>query len=323
MPIYVYLDWNIFNKIEKLDELSEDERDAYSSIKNIILYEKIVTPYSNAHMSDLARGYLKNPEFGKGHLSNITFLTNNLCIVQYWGESKATWHYRDPQEFLDSTIKESEGITKSFGELLYMDGEPLLNSMWSLQKMVMRLQPVDEKFKEIYKVEPVFNQMFPRTKVEMNMLAMCEDLFQFSTRIKTDYVLYRNFQKYLTQLRLKMPQYQKLLLKNQREVLALPQYLSWDKMVDDNVQKLKSTSPNAAYDRIVNEFTSTDLKGYSQDERFANMIDDALHTFYAAHCDYFVTIDKRCSDKAKKVYEKLKIKTIVVNPTEFTSAFTI
>jgi hypothetical protein len=64
-------------------------------------------------------------------------------------------------------------------------------------------------------------------------------------------------------------------------------------------------------------FTKTDLKGYSSDERFANMIDDGLHCFYVAHCDYFVTIDRRCSDKSKRVYKTLKISTEVMNPDEF------
>jgi len=156
----------------------------------------------------------------------------------------------------------------------------------------------------------------------MNHLALCEDLFQFSSRIKTDYVLYRNFQKFLIQLRVKMPQYQKLLLKNQ-QIIGKPEYLSWEKLVDKSINQTKITSPNASYDQILNLFTTTDLKGYSPDERFANMIDDALHTFYAAHCNYFITIDKRCTDKAKMVYQKLKINCEVITPQEFLEKATL
>jgi hypothetical protein len=319
MQIPTYLDWNVFNKIEKQDQLDVVEKEIYSKIEEQVLNGTLIAPYSNAHISDLARGYLKNPDFTEGHLKTIERLTQNLCIVQYWSEQKVKWHYREPKEFLDSTLEETDMTAGSFAELLYMDGEPLVNSLWDLQKTVMRIKRVDESFKEIYKLDPVFNQIFPRTKTEMNQLSLCEDLFQFSFRIKIDFALYRNFQKFLTQMRLKMPQYQKMITKTQQKVIGKPHYLDWDKLVDESAVQFKNTSPNAAYDKIINLFTSTDLKGYSQDERFANMIDDALHCFYGAHCQYFVTNDKRCSDKAKKVYEKLKLPSFVVTPAEFYS----
>ena len=319
MATHAYLDWNIFNKLEKIDQLNANEKEIYLKIKDEILIGRIITPYSNAHMSDLARGYRKNPEYTEGHLKTIEELTHNLCIVQYWGEQRVRWHYREPREFLDSTVEESDMTTKSFADLMYFDDEPFLNSLWDLRKSLLRMQRIDESFKEIYKVDPVFNHIFPRTKVEMNHLALCEDIYQFSFRIKTDYALYRNFQKVLTQMRQKMPQYQKMIVKSQQKVIGKPAYLDWEKLVDDSSVNFKDTSANGAYDRVVNLFTTTDLKGYRQDERFANMIDDALHCFYAAHCDYFVTIDKRCADKAKKVYEKLKLNCLVVTPAEFYS----
>ena len=317
MPILAYLDWNVFNKIEKIEELTVPEREVYVAIKENIISGKIGVPYSNAHISDLARGYLKNPAYTDDHLHTINLLTAQLCIVQYWGEQKVRWHYRNPQEFLDSTLEESDITAKSFSDLLYMDGEPLLNSLWDIQKQLLRMMPVDASFQEIYKVDAIFKSIFPRTKTEMNRLALCEDIFDFSSRIKTDYVLYRHFQKFLTQLRMKLPQYQKLYSNAQQKVIGKPEYLSWDKMVDRAMADSKYKSRNGAYDKIFNLFTTIDLKGYSSDERFANLIDDALHCFYAAHCDYFVTIDRRCSDKAKKVFEQLKLDSKVVTPSEF------
>lgn len=317
MSIYAYLDWNVFNKIEKLDQLENDEKEIYSKIKEAILNGTIIVPYSNAHISDLARGWAKNPAYTDEHIKTIETLTNNLCIVQYWGKPKLIWHYRQPREFLESTLAESKMTSESFSELMYMDDEPVMNAILDLRKTLLKLQPVPEAFKEIYKADPIFNQIYPRTKAEMNMLALCEDLYQFSNRIKTDYVLYKNFQKFLVQLRLKFPQYQKMLNNAQQKIIGKPNYLNWEQLVDRSAAQFKSTSTNADYDKIMSLFTTTDLKGYSPDERFANMIDDALHCFYAAHCDYFVTIDKRCSNKARKVYEKLKLNCSVLTPQEF------
>lgn len=33
MSNYIYLDWNIFNKIEKMDDLDEEEKQVYSTIE--------------------------------------------------------------------------------------------------------------------------------------------------------------------------------------------------------------------------------------------------------------------------------------------------
>ncbi len=61
--MYVYLDWNIFNKIEQIAELSGETEDLYQGIESAIISKKIITPYSNAHISDLIRGFKKNPKF--------------------------------------------------------------------------------------------------------------------------------------------------------------------------------------------------------------------------------------------------------------------
>lgn len=320
MAISAYLDWNVFNKIEKIEQLDDIERRVYEIIKADIISGIVVVPYSNAHISDLARGYLKNPAFVDEHISTINLLTNQLCIVQYWGEQKARWHYRDPKEFLDSTLNENDMTAKSFSDLLYMDGESLLNALWGIQKELLRMQPVSDRIQDLYNIDPIFKSIFPRTINEMNLLALCEDIFAFSSRIKIDYVLYRHFQKLLTQLRTRLPQYQNLYSNAQQKVIGRPEYLSWDKIVDRVMENSKYKSPNGAYDKIFNLFTTIDLKGYSTDERFANMIDDALHCFYAAHCDYFVTVDRRCRNKAEKVFEQLKLTSKVIDPSEFVTS---
>lgn len=315
--IYAYLDWNIFNRIEKIDSESDSsQKNIYSAIESAIHQGTIISPYSNAHINDLHRGYLKNPDYIENHLSIIEKLSNNLCIVQYWGEKQAKWHYREPKEFFNSTIEDSDHVAESFSQLFNFENEPLIKLYGQMKNNLLRMQSVDEKFKEIYKVDPIFNLIYPRTKVEMNMLALCEDLYDFSYRIKRDYILYKNFRKFLNQFRLKFPQYQKLLQNIQNNVIGSPKHLTWDDLWEQAKPTFKESS-NPSYDKIIDLFTTTDLKGYRQDERFANLIDDALHTFYGAHCQYFVTIDGRCYDKARLVYQKLKIPTQVMKPEEF------
>jgi len=80
---------------------------------------------------------------------------------------------------------------------------------------------------------------------------------------------------------------------------------------------IKPVVKNNPRQKIIDEYTKTDFKGYAADERFTNMIDDALHTFYASHCDFFITMDSRCLEKAKNVYLNLKIPTKACSLSEF------
>jgi hypothetical protein len=307
--ITVYLDWNVFNKLEKVSELDESEKYVFVKLGELISNGTILCPYSNAHISDLHRGYLKNPNFIKGHITTLERFTGKLCLVQYWGAKEVKWHYRSPGEFLQSTIDESSQTGESFSSLQKMEGEPVLNSLVDLRNSTMKQIKIPDSFTKIYEVDPFFSYMYPRTKIEMNQLALCEDLFAFSHRIKSDYVFYKNYRKLLSQFKAKYPQIRQTIIKAESTLTAQPKHISWDDQWDEIDLGYKSSNPT--FDKIFDLFTKTDLKGYRQDERFANLIDDALHTFYGAHCDYFITLDSRCFDKAVKIYQKLNIQTKV------------
>ena len=80
--------------------------------------------------------------------------------------------------------------------------------------------------------------------------------------------------------------------------------------------KYLKENDNELYYKVVETFYKYDLEGYKTDSNFNNMFDDGLHTFYAAHCDVFITNDDRCKYKAEKTYEKLHIKTLVIKSNE-------
>lgn len=101
----VYIDLNIFDRIEKKEKLEISEKTIYTEIENLILENKIVVPYSNAHLNDLFRGFQKNPDYIDGHLNYIKKLTNDLCICQYWGKNETTWHFRKIEEFFEEKKK--------------------------------------------------------------------------------------------------------------------------------------------------------------------------------------------------------------------------
>lgn len=116
----VYLDLNIFDQIEKIHRLENPDKGYYKSLLGMIECNQVTTAFSNAHLNDLFRGYQKNKEYVRGHLDNITMLTKKLCICQYWGESKMTWHYRDVFDFFQNKVVECDDIPNNY-EGLFKD----------------------------------------------------------------------------------------------------------------------------------------------------------------------------------------------------------
>ena len=82
----VYIDLNIFDRLEKLDRLDPPEKVLYQCLFDLLANKQVIAAYSNAHSNDLFRGFQKNPTYIDGHLHNIQKFTYNLCVCQYWGE---------------------------------------------------------------------------------------------------------------------------------------------------------------------------------------------------------------------------------------------
>lgn len=307
----VYLDLNIFDRIEKLNELDCSDRQLYSELKDLILNNKFDVPYSNAHLNDLFRGYQKNPDYIDGHLRNIEELTKNLCICQYWGKDKAIWHYREIREFFEEKKEEWKYNPSSFSELLEIgEDEGIPNPM-----KIMILLPLPAEWKQIYSHDPIFGIMYPKSRIENNYLALMEDIFNFQEKLKSDYSLYKTFKSYLIRSINKLNSNKEMLKTVKENFKDLPKHLDvFDlSMLYPNETK---TSDNQLYSKLIDVFYKFDLKGYKTDANFNNMFDDSLHTFYAAHCSFFITNDDRCKYKAEKTYERLKIKTIVIKANE-------
>ena len=321
----LYLDWNIFNKLEKLEILSQPEAEIYQTINERIQNNNFDIPYSNAHLNDLLTGYLKNPSYAPGHLEFIEKLTDNLCIVQYWKQNQSTVHYRDVKEFFQNMIDDVGFLPPSFEELMddtynlddFEPGSPERAKMelYKNQLKTLLRNPVPKDFLKIYKADSIFELIYPRTKIEKTTLAMCDDMYKFSMNINKDYSLYKALRKFIHTSLAKV--------KGQNELIksanaSTPTYLTFDSVYEQAKPEFQP-SENLNYDKLINLFAKLDLSKSETkgDEKFKNMFDDALHTFYAAHCNYFITIDKNCYTKAKEVYERLGIPTQVMFPEEF------
>jgi len=307
----VYLDLNIFDRIEKLDSLGDSERIIYSELKELIITNKFDVPYSNAHLNDLFRGFQRNPNYIDGHLKNIEELTKNLCICQYWGKNHVIWHYRNVREFFESKKDEWEDNPSSFDDIWdFGDGFSMQNPIKFMKEI-----PLPPDWKKIYSIDPIFGVMYPKSKTDNNYLALMEDIFDFQEKLKSDYSLYRAFKSYLIKSINKLNNNKEMLKTVKENFKDLPKHLDVFDLSSIYPNETKS-SENQLYSKLIDTFYKYDLKGYKTDSNFNNMFDDSLHTFYAAHCSFFVTNDDRCKYKAEKTFDRLNINTVVLKANE-------
>lgn len=54
---HVYLDWNVLDRIEKKENLDEEQLNTFSKIEELFESKTLICPFSNAHINDLIRGY--------------------------------------------------------------------------------------------------------------------------------------------------------------------------------------------------------------------------------------------------------------------------
>ena len=305
----VYFDLNIFDRIEKKATLSKFENEIYTELENLVLTEKIRVPYSNAHLNDLFRGYQKNSNFIEGHLANIEQLTNNLCICQYWNRPEATWHFRNIFEFFDEKKNEWEFESNSFDELFTDNGIPNYAFAYKFVQL-------DKSWKLGYIQDPMFGVMYPKARIENTAYALMEDIYNFQLRLKSDYSLYKNFKAYLIKSIMKLKNNKEYIKSIRENFKDLPKHLDIFEISELYAPKENSLK-NRNYSKVLDVFYKFDLKSYKSDGNFNNMFDDSLHTFYAAHCDFFITNDDRCKYKAEETYKRLRIKTTVIKAEEY------
>lgn len=96
----VYLDYNLYSILKNP-----------TNPEHILLSKflksnanKIQLVYSEAHLEDLSKG--KVPKLIEKDLDNISALTSNICLVNYWGREKITQERRNIKEFYESHKKE-------------------------------------------------------------------------------------------------------------------------------------------------------------------------------------------------------------------------
>ncbi len=323
----VYLDWNIISALKKVNKAKTIEE------LNILLDsnpQNILTPYSPAHIQDLLKGSDKqeNIELIRKDLDFLDKISKQNCIQFDFKKKYAHPTIGSAHLLFDSyfeTNKESF-FHPSYLENLFNDTP--FPSLGKLMTSAWKLTPVDidfNKFEENPESKVFYDKYFKKTKESNNMYNLMLDFSEFYSDLNQNPEIYKKLiqifrdqagidPKWISNLNEPLAQLDEILLKSKLG-------FGFEKLITIEPDE-KTEILNNYFMKFSMEYAGLDMSGYHPDSftkknLFSNFTNDSHHAFYAAHCDYFVSYEKKLLKKAKAIYDKYKVETKTLLPTDF------
>lgn len=325
--IRIYLDWNVITTMQNPDRIKDEkQRGIFSLIRYILerLSSDIVVLYSNAHLADLMKSYQQGErERVFTSLKYLSTITNDTCIAQYWNEDRAKLHERNPTEFFNSMLEDSEDSFLSFD---YIKGVMKKNGMGDIFEM-FKYQPHNMDIEQISKHMPLFGSIFVRSRTDKSMYATIQDIFDFFQQVNNNPAVYNELRRVFKETLKIDPNIGNFT----NTIEQLDQYLP-KTMLNKSFTELfeegnkKQYTKGEGYNKLIGIYMQLDYVGYNSDKltdknKYGNLFNDAQHCFYASHCHYFITNDDKTFKKSKAVFQGEKISTMVMKPIEFVDYF--
>ncbi|WP_138990810.1 hypothetical protein [Larkinella sp. C7] len=323
----IYLDWNIFTNLANCESIEDtDLKIQFRQIKEYLQKgdSTFVIPYSNAHLNDLYKSYVKGEnERVQNSLNFISLLTNNICLTQYWGDEYPKWHSRLAVEHFNTLIENNEVNFNVFDTLFEGSNEDSVAILYKGIFDSYKLLPHNINFIDLKNSQPFFASLFQCSQIENSMYAVIKDVICLFKEIYNNPSVYNELRKIF------------------KEQLKINPHIG---SVDNAIEQLDSFMPNTILgktfselsqptdnnpfyeitnqDKIIHKYLTLDFFGYNSDKlnsknMYGNLFNDSLHCFYAAHCDVFVTNDKRTYKKSKVVFDSEGITTLVCSSKDF------
>lgn len=316
--IRIYLDWNVISNY-KLQEFSE-LRNFVSTNRDALQF-----PYSPAHFKDLMKSYHSENKFFEEDLNNLEYLCETHLLR--WGKDGIEVLSASPKEYFE---RERDGedifslmdIEKVFDDLDKNDVG--IGKIGTLMKSIFQLQPTGIEITDENK--EILHKMFPNLTENSSMWDLMKEIAPFSKKLLQERDYYKDFRKSIADKGFKLEanfgnwsvedviKNIDAFLQKQSTKLTFTEYV-------DTCFKNKKESINR-YEYYTTAYLLLDMIGYKPDklpkptDNMQNIQKDAEHSFYSAHCDYFVAIDKNLRTKTEVLFKEFNIPTIVLAPEE-------
>lgn len=330
--IRVYLDWNVLSRLET-NEIT------YKKLTSILSDEnRCLIPYSDAHIHDIHRSYLKVGMDGiKGHLEKINQYSKSLFIVysikdvlefQNLEAQEAMRQYIEAYENHDDLNFDLNEIMKPL-ESSFFPLVPIFKALLNVQVPNPLAIPNDGENANAHK--EILDKS-PRTSKDVQKILgdgettsfgqIMENLLKMSSTIMTDDSYSEMRDAYQKDLKVNTG---RLNSKKFAPIETLD--LNAQKLQKENFMQLYESllteiDKKSLYNRIMALCRQVDFNGFYPENiknghHLDNIETDYKHIAYASTCDFFIVEDKTARAKATLVFELLGINVNVVTPKEF------
>lgn len=327
--IRVYLDWNVISNLKRI-EIPKFRDLRLHILQNL---DRLLIPFTTAHINDLRKSI--KPDLSNDLLLNDLELLSEISNNQFinWTKNNITEPFiGHPNRFYYENIEIWNNpnyfdFSNIFNDIIKSFEDIGLGAIGELYKNQMQSIPIDDilkndAFKNMLKIDTDFNNYWDFLNV------MAKSLQELNSNKE----YYKEFRLYIQNSGLNVSENSEdwqdneifdnidKLLKAKGVNQSFMELLTYP---NQQVKKEKST----LYDNFISTYLMLDVIGYKSDKlkkpsnNMTNITNDAIHSFYGAHCEYLVTDDKNLLKKSKAIYSKLNKPTQIMSSDEFYNNF--
>jgi hypothetical protein len=326
--VRVYLDWNIFSYLRHFSEI----REPYISLNRYLNNHKgsILIPYTSAHLTDLITSY-KSSEKGRietmNDLDYLAKITNHNCIIYDYNKKKTYCDKYDLYDYFEDLL-ESDQIQYSSVEQLFSSFDTpglsgVLNSFVELLKVIPTGINTLSLYNDRKSAEPLYNMM-KNTLTGGSFYDVLSDTINLVQEYNNNHKAYRGIRNAsLEELKLNFDY-----STSEDPIAEISKHLkssgfkkTFQELSETLISNYFGNKDPSRFDLFSNKYILLDFLGYYKDQQLKNLLQDAFHAYYGAHCDFFVTDDRNTLNKAKVIYDHFNIETVVCTSQEFNSKF--
>lgn len=320
--IRLYLDWNVISNLKK------PEFDKFQKLGNLIdkYRERIIIPFSGTHLDDLKKSYNldgENEYFNKD-IDTLSKISKNHFMQ--WEEDKGiTYPYlATPMEVFKPKKADIECpvdianifniATSTVNSSKY--GRFVKNSMNLLNNTQIGSEELAKNIQQFYGVDKISNfgeLLNINAEFFAKILNNKEDFLNLRNKIKEGGiepdVNHGNWNE------------NEIFVNIDKLLKASGLDMSFDELVEYSGKHFKNS--DNVHNKFLNTYIILDMLGYKSDKlkgknnNAYNIFNDANHSFYAAHCDFFIADDKNLVKKSKAIYFKNNLPTKVYSVDDF------
>jgi len=205
-----------------------------------------------------------------------------------------------------------------------------LGKLGSVMKSLFQLQPsgieIAEKNKEMMK------KMFPNLQSNSTMWDLMKEIGPLSQNLLHNGAYYKELRKLIADQGFKLESnsgnwsYDKVIKNIDYFLLKMGTKMTYLEYIETIFKHRKK--PANEFEYYTTAYLMLDIIGYKVDklpkptDSMQNIQADGEHSFYGAHCDYFVAMDKKLRIKSKVLYNEFNISTKIIEPKEIISELT-